>query len=290
MSRGFLIFAHDNPKINYGLLALCCAARLKHHMREKAVVLAADKATLATLRKKRSRLVRKLFDDIITIPTPTDAAARRFNDVGESYSLPWYNTNRPSAYDLSPFDETVVVDSDYLMQNSTLDHVWGTADEIMINRHMVTIDHSPPHWTDQRLDMTGIPLYWATVLYFHKGARAKLLFDLVEQIKANYLIYHKLYQFHSSLYRNDYSFSIALHMMSGFVEGEIPSLPMSPMLTCYDTDEILDMRKDEIVFLYKPREKGVPRVTNIKGLDVHCMNKFSILRHADKILELYADV
>ena len=106
----------------------------------------------------------------------------------------------------------------------------------------------------------------------------------------NYEFYRYVYGFKGRLYRNDFTFSIAIHMLNGFGSQEtIPSLPVPKLLTSFDCDELIEVpARNEFLFLVNDTsERWRFRATRVSGMNVHVMNKFSIIRHADRFLELY---
>ena len=136
------------------------------------------------------------------------------------------NMGRSEVYDLSPYDETLVIDADYFIMNDILDQVWDSENDVMINckyrdvsgRHKENIEY---------LDNFSIPMYWATVFYFKKSDFAKNLFTLISHIKYNYKYYYYLYNCSGNLFRNDFAFSMALHILNGSVAFDVPSLPFN---------------------------------------------------------------
>lgn len=293
MSRGYLIFANNNPQVDYGLLALINALMIKANCRENNVSLVTDEGTIGWLRQSRGALVDQTFDQVIVRPWDemSNGNERRFNDtLSTTHTLPWYNALRPSAYTLTPYEETILIDSDYLVADRSLDATWGSQDEIMINRDAVTLEHKLPPTGECWLDPFTIPMSWATCVYFRKGERAKLLFDLVSHVRENYEFYRYVYGFKGKLYRNDFTFSIAIHMLNGFGSREtIPSLPVPKLLTSFDCDELIEVpARNEFLFLVNDTsERWRFRATRVTGMNVHVMNKFSIIRHADRFIELY---
>ena len=130
---------------------------------------------------------------------------------------------------------------------------------------------------------TSIKMYWATVVYFKKCYTSEIFFDLIGHIKDNYEYYKCVYDFPHSMYRNDYSFSIASHMMNNFIDSDaIPPLPNPTILTCYDIDDIIEFKDGVIKCLIDNRENMI--ISKIYS-NVHIMNKFALQRHLDEIID-----
>jgi hypothetical protein len=294
MSKGFLIFAHNNEEVDYGKLALTCSLMLKSKLKHNDVCLVTDQGTIDWLRKSMGEeMVNYAFQHIEVLSydvVKAKNAMRNFRDsASTTKSLTWLNSTRSSAYELSPFDETIMIDSDVLVQDNMFDLVWGNDEDILINREVLTLEYKKPHANEIRLDGMGIPMYWATQVYFRKGERAKLLFELVEHIKQRYEYYQYVYEFPGKLFRNDYAFSIAIHMLNGFLENnEVKPFPSPVILSSFDCDELIEVAKGSLKFLVNNVEDNWQYGLNtVKGITVHAMNKYSILRHADQLIELY---
>jgi hypothetical protein len=296
MSRGFLLFAHNNDEVDYGLLALCNAVLIKYHMPGSSVCLIADEGTVQWLRQSRGdRPVDDAFDFIKIVERGETETRRRFNDSASTQRvLPWHNLSRVDAYSLSPFEETILLDSDYLIANNLLSLCWGSQNEVMINRLAINVDHIPLEEGDQRLNACGIPMYWATCIYFKKSAVAQTLFDLVAHTKKNYNYYRPVYGFPVGIYRNDYAFSIAVHMMNGYAEdaGLIASLPSPIVLTSSDRDELIDIpAAGAFTFLVNDRKEAWSYgMVRVDGVSVHAMNKFAVVRQAERIIAIHGGV
>ena len=98
-------------------------------------------------------------------------------------------------------------------------------------------------------------------------------------VKDKYNYYAMIYGFPVQLYRNDYAFSIAVHMLSGFTHcDDIATLPSPFLFTSFDCDELIDIpSKNDLTFLLNDRrETWRFTVTRTKGISVHVMNKFAI--------------
>ena len=66
-----------------------------------------------------------------------------------------------------------------------------------------------------------IKMYWATVFYFKKTAWTEKYFTLLKHIKQNYQYYRFAYSINETKYRNDYAFTIAMHMMNNHSEPQM---------------------------------------------------------------------
>lgn len=293
-SRGFLMFAHNNEEVDYGKLAYVCATLIKGNLKENKVAVVTDAGTHDYLLKSNDKDdVNRVIDEFIIVDRDYDTRLpqRIYRDTVTEKNLTWFNGTRMNAYSLSPFDETILIDSDLLIQDSMFDSIWGIDDDVIMNKEAVTLLGNKPPRGEQRLSHASLKMYWATILYFKKSDQGRMFFDLCEHVKEKYHIYCKMYGFPKGLFRNDFVVSIAAHMMNGFVEnGHIKNFPTNQILTSFDHDELVACTRDSLTFLTNDSDNvDAYQLANIGKRTVHCMNKFSILRNADDIIKAYAN-
>jgi hypothetical protein len=294
MTRGVLMFAHNNTEIDYLKIACANALMIKKNL-QVSVTLVTDSSTLQWGKTSLGEeFINSCFEKLIEVDRNYSFTnMRNFSDTSYNVkSLQFYNCNHWAAYELSPYDETLFIDCDYLIMSDALSNCWGSTNDIMINHSVYSpIDDIKPY--SKRVDDIGIRLYWATVIYFRKSDMAKFLFDFVHEIQENYTYYRDLYSISSSMYRNDVAFSIAIHTLNGFsdVEPVIKQLPIPALLMSWDVHDIQDVQEINNInlFLEKPGERGIYILTKLKNIDVHIMNKWAINRYSDKLIELYRD-
>jgi hypothetical protein len=97
-----------------------------------------------------------------------------------------------------------------------------------------------------------------------------------------------MYQIDSSLIRNDYIFSIAIHIMNGFTNQNPPvTLPCNIYYTL-DTDELLQITDDKnLLFLIeKSNCLGEYTLAKTSNQNVHIMNKYSFFRNSKELLRM----
>jgi len=285
MTKGILIFAHNNPQIDYGLMAIISAGLAKKNLKVP-VSLVTDKWTIAWL--KESNMYSKaesIFDKIIEVDKPVTKNYRKLHDGFNSQTIPFENSNRFSVWDLSPYDKTLMIDSDYLIFSTVLNEYWDIEAPVMMSHSMNDITGDRAGILDNRVSETGIHMFWATTVMFDKSPESQFFFKLVDFIKDNYRYYADLFRFSPKQFRNDIAFSIAKHIMNGFETEFVYTLP--PVFTIFDKDILLDVDKEKLIFLVdKPLDCGSFWASATKGVDVHIINKQSIIRNKDKLLEL----
>jgi len=291
MSRGIVMFAVNNSSIDYVQLAVMAAAFIKCNMPGTDVCLITDQASLDWHDSHSQWKTSRWFTHVVLLPPAQEQFdnTRCYRDTRYwSVHDRFRNETRSLAYDLSPFDQTLLLDSDYLQCSNVLSAVWDSAEEIMINRRAVDLSHTPLAGPEFRLNPYGIRMYWATAVYFKKGPAARQLFDLVQHIKQNWEFYKLTYDFPGELFRNDYAFSIAIHILNGFCDGggAVADLPDPSIITARDTDQFFRLRGGNSLsfFMNDQLEQWKFTVNTFSGVNVHCMNKLSLINSMDHIM------
>ena len=284
MKRGILIFAHNSRDVDYALMSLVSAKFAKSNL-QVPVSLIVDKFTVEWMQTSNIyNLSQEIFDKIIEIEKPVTQNTRVLNDGYTSKTVPFVNSNRASVWDLTPYDRTLLIDSDFLIMSDRLEEYWDVDSSVMLSPAMQDVRGDRKGILDSWVSETGIPLYWATTVMFTKNNESKIFFDLVDVIRTNYSYFADLFRFNPKQYRNDISFSIAMHMLNGF-ENRGEDLP--PILTLLDKDLIHSIDKNQLrVYLNDSMSEDHVVIASIKDSDVHVMNKQSIIRNAKEFLEI----
>jgi hypothetical protein len=277
MTNGIVLFAFNNSNIDYVKQAVYCAKRVKQHL-NLPVQLITDAIDYI---ESTYPFYKKYIDVITYTPAPANNAIKTFNDgLYASKKIEWKNSARNSAYNLSIFDKTIVIDTDLILSNAKLLSCFETNEEFMIANHYNLVNQGIESSFDNVSDKT-IPMYWATILYFTKSDTAKTLFDLVGHIKENYNYYRTVYDITESKFRNDFAFSIAVHMMRGFENSNNwPKQLPSDMWVSTDTDILVDIKNNDINILAHRTYDYLP--VKLSDATVHIMNKFSLNSFIDK--------
>jgi hypothetical protein len=284
MNKGILIFAHNSRDVDYALMSLVSGSFAKKNL-QVPVSLVVDKFTVEWM--KTSNIYDQsldVFDKIIVIEKPVTQNTRLLHDGYSSKTVPFVNSNRASVWDLTPYDRTLLIDSDFLIMSNTLNEYWNADASVMLSPSMQDVRGDRKGVLDSWVSETGIPLYWATTVMFTKNEESKIFFNLVDTIRTNYNYFSDLFRFNPTQYRNDISFSIAKHMLDGF---ETRSEDLPPILTLLDKDLVHSIESNQIrIFLNDSMSEDHVVMASIKNADVHVMNKQSIIRNADKFLEV----
>lgn len=285
MRCGVLIYAHNSDRLDYLSLAVISAGLAKQHL-GVPVSLVTDSDTLQKATAETAGLIKKTFETLITVDRPDVENFRNISD-GKTGNLrvPFINSNRSSAWDLTPYDRTLLIDSDYLIFTPVLSEYWNVSEDVLIGISAEDLHHkSRLGINDQRVADTGIKMYWATTVMFTKNNSSKTFFNLVEDIKKKYVYYSEIYGFDPRQYRNDIAFSIAKHILSGFKDTEDYMLP--PILSALPQDKLYEITDNRLHFLLRESNDATFRAVSVKGRDIHVMNKSSILENKNNLLAM----
>lgn len=286
MTRGVLIFAHNNRDIDYALMSIISGGLAKKHL-DLPVSLVTDISTIDWM--KHSDIYDKaldVFDKILITDKPKTDNSRRLHDGDSSKFVPFVNLNRNDAYELTPYYQTLLIDSDYLIFSSTLNNFWEYSDRVLLGsaiNDIVGSDRLGYH--DRYTSDTGVHLYWATTVMFTKNEYAKSFFTILAYVKNNYQYFSDLFRFSVRNYRNDIAFSITQHIIDGFETKSTVHLPA--VFSCLDRDILYSVDDTgKILCLINKTIDGKYFPVALEGTDIHLMNKASIVRNSKKLLEL----
>lgn len=185
MTTGALIFAYNNDKIDYVRMARWSAENIQRHLGIPTTIVTGNVES---------------------------GNKRYFDDVG---TVEWHNNNRMDAYDLSPYDQTLLLDADYVVASDQLSVLLDCQQEFMCHRWAYDVTGLQ---TFDDLNFFGshrFPMWWATVIMFRRSQKARQIFNLMSMIKNHWQHYRNLYHNPRSTYRNDHALSIALNIENG---------------------------------------------------------------------------
>jgi hypothetical protein len=277
MTQGIVIFAQNNASIDYVKLATFAAKRAQHFLDLPVSLITDARGWLETSQPDHP------FDQVIDVEFSNTVQKRTFFD-GSLFSkhLEWKNFARNRAYDLSPYDKTLVIDSDYIINSSNLKIAFERDAELQIYSSNVDLANWRPVQEFTRINPYSIPFYWATAFVFEKNIATETFFNLISYIKLNWNYFRILYNIDTSLYRNDYAFSIAIHIMNNKSSGDFATELPGKMIFVKDKDVLVSIKESAMQFLIeKENYTGEYLLAKTEGLDIHVMNKLSLSRFID---------
>lgn len=255
MTTGALIFAFNNEHIDYVSMAAWSAANIHRHL-DIPVCVVTDSDT-----------EDPIFDRIIRIDRTHTDQQREFADIDGRVT--WYNQDRVDAYALSPWDQTLVLDADYVVAGPQL--VTLLADSRPFLCHRFAWDAVAGKALDN-LNYFGssrMPMWWATTMMFRRNNITEYIFDSMKMVRDNWQHYKDLFGIKRGHYRNDFALSISLGIVSGHTL-KVDSIPWD-LSTIVPEHEISQLAPDHYQINFE--KDGKVRYITISGIDFHAMGK-----------------
>lgn len=259
MSRGALLFAFNSPKYDYYAMAESTAKRINHFL-GLPVTLVTDENSLPEVPNFK-------FDNIVLVEPDK-------NNIRDY--MVWINKGRYQAYDLSPYDETILLDTDYMVNSDKLLKTFDLDTDFCC--HDTTSFFMHPKAPQEVLSAYSFKTLWATVVMFKKTQRAKQIFECLEMIQKNYEHYANIHSFIAGVYRNDYALTLALRIANGHTVPPEDIIPWNLMHVGKNTSVYADNDNEfntEYTVMFDNWQRGKIRkeYINIKDMDFHVMNK-----------------
>ena len=293
MSKGILVFARNNAQIDYCKQAYFLALRVSKYLNLPTTIVTDSTAFLLSEYPD----AEEVFDNIISIvwkdedikenttfSKHEDHKIRTFYDgTLIEKKLQFKNETRTLAYELSPYQETLILDTDVVICNDTFKNCFSQPHNFLIYKDSYDLADINRSNVFDRISDTSVDFYWATCVYFKKTKENKIFFDLLQHIQENWTHYNNIFQINSPYYRNDYSFSIAIHIMNGYQKGDFAKRMPGALYFTTDKSILWKMTDSELfLLLEKEKYKGEYVPLRIKDANVHVMNKFSLNRCIDE--------
>lgn len=212
-SNGIVLIAYQSKQIDYVKLATVCAKLIKKHMVNNNITLLTDQ-----------EVSDSVFDNVI-LADPDGPISRR-PVVGTINNDIWINGNRPNVYEVSPYDNTLLLDVDYFVFNNSLDALFGSVETFCFHDKVYDCADSKSLEKLHTFGHYRMPHHWATVMYFTKCPESEALFSAMKMVRDNWTYYRKFYRIHESrMYRNDFSLGIAYDLVKGFMRHKTNFIP-----------------------------------------------------------------
>jgi hypothetical protein len=263
MTRGVLLFAFNIENVNYYEMAVSCAKRVNHFLNLPV--------TIVTNEQSLPESPTYVFDNVVIAPED------KTNKKGKNL---WLNKGRYRAYDLTPYDETILLDTDYLVNSNRLNNLFDLYDDFMCAKEVSFLMSDRDE--QEIISTYSFPTMWATVMIFRKTNRVKQIFECLEMVQKNYQHYASLYHFQSGMYRNDYAITIALRIVNGNTFDHKDYIPwnlihLGKEVTAY---RVNDDKFNTKYLLINNEEKQ--KYIFVKDIDFHCMSKGNFMELVDE--------
>lgn len=248
-SKGVVVFAFNTDTVNYVELADYTSQLTAHNLKLPITLITDENAE-----------PNFAYDRIVRIKSH---GGNFRTDNG--FRQEWRNFGRYRAYELSPYDETIILDGDYLVLDSSLLKLFDQEFDYRLMHN----NQSPTGPSYQLMGSMALPFVWATVVLFRKTARAEQFFNLVGRVQRNYGYYKTLFN-GSGTYRNDYAFAIANIILNGYSIDEHKSIPWT-MLTIENKINQIELKNNFLVVRYDSQADVIAKQ------NLHVMDKNYLL-------------
>jgi hypothetical protein len=264
MSRGALLFAFNSPKFNYYEMAEYTANRIERFLGLPVTVIT-DEQSLPAITK---------FNFDSTIIVEPDKTNTRDKQV-------WINKGRYQAYELSPYNETLLLDTDYMVNSTTLNRLFDVPTDFCC--HDTTSFLMNPGVAQEVLSVYSFKTLWATVIMFKKTHRVKQIFECLEMVQKNYDHYANIHSFIGGVYRNDYALTLALRIANGHADVKSDIIPWNLVHVGKNTSIHRDS-DTEYTAMFDNWKRGKIRkeYCTIVDTDFHVMNKENFVELMDE--------
>ena len=244
MTKGVLLFCFNTQDIEYHKILERCVALIKKNLQLEITVIT-NHETFAKV-KPLGFVNYKLIE-------PEKGNTK----LGKE----WNNVDRHMAYELSPYDQTLVMDIDYFPFTDNLLQFFDTKYDFLISKN--AFDLTDRNTFDLR-KWSMIDMVWATVFIFKKNKKVKRIFDTIKYVKSYYSYFRELYRIYDRSFRNDYAFAIALQQTNGMIHYDtlpmhIPTLPSDCKILNFTHNGLAWTCNEQINF--------------VENQDVHVLNK-----------------
>ena len=257
MTTGALIFAFNNEHIDYVSLAAWSAKNIHRHL-HIPVCIVTDIDLLPT---------NHTFDQVVHLQ-PQPGSTRQFADIDGN--VIWYNADRVDAYNISPWQQTLVLDADYVVASNQLSTLFSANQDFLAHSCAYDITNLRDFDDLNYFGQHRMPMSWATVMLFRRSSTADLIFKSMRMVRDHWPHYVNLYANTRSAYRNDHALTIA----QSLVNGHVLTYPVIPWDLASITPEhtVIEVGQDNYRVEFVTAQQQ-PRWITLQGQDFHAMGK-----------------
>ena len=292
--NGICMFAYNNEHLDYVKFATLAAKYVKKNMKNNQTCLITNDGSYDWMKTSiGQKEIDRTFDYVVIEELDHQQNQRvHFDSPWTEFNAQFSNTNKHLISEYTPFERTLLIDTDFLVMNNFYDYIFDTDVDISMHRYAEYLGGQPPYQNEITLNPGGINHWWSTVVYFDQSPTSKLFFDIWSHVKDNWEYYSLLYQFNKTLFRTDYCVSVAAHMFNGFNNDDfVHDFLGLPLLTQDQKDDIVKFNSlEDIVFLKhvraEPWKNTLIRHTND---NLHVMNKRSLDRQMNYLFKEFGE-
>ena len=266
-SKGVVFFAFNTADVDYVRIADLSARLVEQHLNLPI--------TLITDTESEPK---HTYDKVVRI----EYKGNNFrNDHITKEVKQWRNHGRYTAYEHSPYDNTLLIDTDYLVLDDSLLRLM----ELDYDYRVMENSNSSAETMPARMGQVSLPYLWATVVMFRKCPRSKMFFDLIGRIQRNWGYYRNLYMVDGTSYRNDYAFAMSNMIMNGYCSSRKNIIPHKMFTVVQEVVRIDTNLKDKLIVRLMDVALTIPKH------NIHIMDKnFLVSENFEEFIEEILDV
>ena len=290
--RGVCFFAYNNEQLDYVKMAVVAGKYVKENL-QLPVCLLTDEGSATWLEESHSKeLINEAFDYIVITKDEMKSNPRRhYDSPWAEFSAQFNNSNKHKIYEYSPFEQTLLLDIDYIVKTDTLLKYFDGKHPVCMFDNALTIKNELPAQQERFLYDAGIKMWWSTVVYFDRSEFSKMFFDTWAHVADNYEFYQYLYNFPSNLFRTDYCVSIAVHILGGMQDYQtgIGNFDNTSLVNMGQKDDVIETHglNEWILLAHDRKEEWKNILVKVDKQDIHVMNKRALSRILPKLLEAF---
>ncbi len=211
MTRGVVIFAFNNEHLDYLSMAEWSTRNIHRHL----------DLPVCVITNQHSIPRNYSFDRVVHTGT-NDIHSRYYKDFESNAT--WHNGARVDAYELSPWDHTLVLDADYVVASDQLNQLFEIDQDFLDHDCAIEVTGMSNFNDNNTFGRHKMPMRWATVMMFRRSQTSQLIFECMQMIKQHWGHYVNLYGINKKTYRNDIALTIAQLIVNGHLL-KVPSIP-----------------------------------------------------------------
>lgn len=277
MNKGVLVIARNNNHTDYIKQAIFLAQKVKQHLNLPTSIITDNVDYLKTFDQT-------VFDQVIPVDYENKLNSRNYYDGGLSSKTDNFkNSSRSLVYELTPYNETLLLDTDFVINNNLFLNCFDSEHDLLLYKESRDLSGNRNTKEFEFISDSGCEFYWATCVFFRKTPVNEIFFNLIKHIQDEWNHYRRLYQIQSHLFRNDFAFSIAIHILNGFNKGNFVGKMPGKLTYITDQDILWDYKNEKMMFLVAKKDYlGEYYAVTTDKINVHVMNKFSLSRIIDQ--------
>jgi hypothetical protein len=292
--KGVCFFAYNNSQIDYVKIAILAAKYVKKNLNLPVCLITNEGSESWLEESQPKKVINESFDYIvITNDEMKQNNRRHFDSPWTNFSAQFNNSNKHKIYEYSPFEQTLLLDIDYIVKTDTLLKYFNGQHPVCMFDNAMSVRNELPNERERFLYDAGIKMWWSTVVYFDRSDYSELFFNTWAHVADNYEFYQYLYNFPSKLFRTDYCVSIAVHILAGMQDNQthLGNFDNTALVNVSQKDDIIETHglNDWTILAHDQTEEWKNILVRLDKQDIHVMNKRALDRVTANLMEAFND-